>query len=276
MFLSVALLTEGNDAEVSVFRRHVSLNTHLNQRLALQSVSNQVLDGDNLQLVLLGKDHQLGHTSHRAVIVHNLHQRTSRIETCQLTQVDGSLGMSTATQYAVVLCIKRVDMSWSSEGLGFRRWVGQCLYGGCSVVCRHASGASLQLIYGDGEGSTQHRGILADLPGQVQLLAAAQGDRCTEHASCIFQHEVHHLWCDLLGGTYQIAFVLAFFIVNHYDKLAFTEVVDGFTYLVQLDCLHHFVVFQVLYSLYMSRQPMYPSAFLPTPVLTAAVGCWCY
>ena len=182
--------------------------------------------------------------------------------------------MSTATQHAVVLCIKRVDMSWSSEGLGFRRWVGQCLYGGCSVVCRHASGASLQLIYGDGEGSTQHRGVLADLPGQVQLLAAAQGDRCAEHASCIFQHEVHHFRSDLLGGTYQVAFVLAVFIVNHNDKLTFAEVIDGFTYLVQLDCLHHFVVFQVLYSLYMPRPPCCPS--VSPPVLRPVVSSCCW
>ena len=118
VLLSVALLTEGNHTEMTIFGRHIHLDTLLDNALLLQAVGNHILDGDNLQLVLLGKLHQLGQTGHGAVFVHNLDECTGRIESCQLTQVDGCFGMSRTAQHTIVLSIQRTDVSRAPEGLG--------------------------------------------------------------------------------------------------------------------------------------------------------------
>ena len=54
----------------------------------------------------------------------------------------------------------------------------------------------------------------------------------------MFQHEVHLLCCDLLGGDDQIALVFAVLIIHNDDKLALCEVLNGFFYAVQLHLFH--------------------------------------
>ena len=80
MFQTVADLSEGDELEMSVVRRHVHLFSDLDQRLFLQAVGYHVLDGDDFHVILTGKLHQLRQTGHRAVVVHDLHEGTGRIE----------------------------------------------------------------------------------------------------------------------------------------------------------------------------------------------------
>ena len=54
----------------------------------------------------------------------------------------------------------------------------------------------------------------------------------------MLQHEVHHLRGDLLGGTYQVALVLAVLIIDDDDKLAIAEIIDGLGYGVQFEFAH--------------------------------------
>ena len=173
---------------------------------------------------------QLGHARHGAVLVHDFHQCAGGVESCHAAEVDGGLGVSASAQHAVVLCVERVDVAGAPEGLRGGIGVGQGLDGLGAVVCRHAGGASLQLVYGDGERSAQHRGVVLHLVCQFELVGAADGDGCAEHASGVFQHEVHLLGCYLLCCNDQVAFVLAVFVIDHDDKLAFSEVVHGFFY----------------------------------------------
>ncbi len=60
--------------------------------------------------------------------------------------------------------------------------------------------------------------------GQVEFLAAVDCDGGAEHAAGVDQHKVDHLGGNLLGGTDQVAFVLAVFVVNDNDELTFPEV----------------------------------------------------
>ena len=98
---------------------------------------------------------------------------------------------------------------------------------------RDARRTAFQLVDGNGEGRTEHRGVVFHLMGQFQFLASFNGDRCTEHTACIFQHEIHLLGSNLLGGDNQVALVFAVFVVDHNNKLAFLEVLDGLFYVVQ-------------------------------------------
>ena len=131
---TVRLLTEGNQTEVAVLGRHIDFLALLDEALFLQTVGDHVLDGDDLQVVLLGKLHELGHAGHSAVVVHDLNERTGRVEACQLAEVDGGLGMARAAQHTIVLRIEGIDMARTPEGLGCRRGVGQGADGGGTVV----------------------------------------------------------------------------------------------------------------------------------------------
>ena len=79
MLKSCSALAEGYQAEMPVFCRHVGLVAHLYQRLFLKSVGYKVLDGDDVHLVFLGKLHEVGHTCHRTVVVHDFHECTGGI-----------------------------------------------------------------------------------------------------------------------------------------------------------------------------------------------------
>ena len=79
MLQAVTLLTEGDQAEVTVVGRHVHLFAHLDERLFLQAVGDHILDADNLHVPFLGEFHELGQAGHRTVLVHDLHQGTGRV-----------------------------------------------------------------------------------------------------------------------------------------------------------------------------------------------------
>ena len=102
---TVALLTEGDESEMSVFGRHVHLFANLDERLFLQTIGYHILDGDDFHVPLLCQLHELGQTGHCAVFIHYLHQCSCRIEVSHLTEVDGGFGMSATTQHTIVLSI---------------------------------------------------------------------------------------------------------------------------------------------------------------------------
>ena len=70
---AVALLTERNQAKMAVVSRHIDLLAFFDDALLAQSVGYHILDGDDLQIVLLGKLHQLWQTGHRAVFIHDFY-----------------------------------------------------------------------------------------------------------------------------------------------------------------------------------------------------------
>ena len=117
---TVRLLAERYQAEVAVGSRHAHLLTLLHHRFLLQSVSYQVVNRDQLHAPLVCHLAQLRQAGHRAIIVHDFHQRTSRIESSQTRQVYGSLRVPSPAQHALVLGVERIDVSRPSEG-GRRR-----------------------------------------------------------------------------------------------------------------------------------------------------------
>ena len=147
--------------------------------------------------------------------------------------------MAATAQHAVVLGVEGVDMTGTAKGLRSRCGVSQSLYGGGSVMCRHACATALQLVYRYRKRRAKHRGIVRDLMGQVQFFTTADGDGGTEHAAGMLEHEVHLLGCYLFGGDNQVAFILAVFIVDHNHKFTFGKVLDGCLYIFYIEISHN-------------------------------------
>ena len=221
---SCALLAERDKAEVSPFCWHVHFFSHLYNRFLLQAVGDEVLDGDDFHSPFLCLYLEVRHTSHCSVVVHDFHERTCWLQSCEAAEVDGCLCVSAASQHAVVLCIERIDVARASECLRCGSGVGESLDGLCAVMDRHACGASLELVHRNGERSAEHAGVVAYLMGEVKLLASGERDGHAEHASCVLEHEIHFLGCDLLGCDDEVALVLAVFIVHDDYEFSFLEV----------------------------------------------------
>ena len=115
MLQTVALLTEGDDTEVSVSSGHVCLHAFFHKAFALQAIGDEVFDLDEFHVELLSLFDELGHPCHGAVGIENLDEGGGRFQSSQTGQVDGSLGMSRTAQHTIILCIERIDMSGTTE-----------------------------------------------------------------------------------------------------------------------------------------------------------------
>ena len=97
MLQSVGLLTERNQAEMSMLCRHIHLYTFFYDRFLLQTVSYHIADRNQFQIKFICHFTQFGQTCHRTVFVHDLHKRAGRIETRQTTHINRSFGMTSTT-----------------------------------------------------------------------------------------------------------------------------------------------------------------------------------
>ena len=224
VFQVIALLAEGNQAEVAVSRRHIHLFAALYEAFAAQSVRNQIFYRDNVQSVLLGKGYELRHTCHGAVLVEYFDEAGSRLHTGEPGQVNGGFGVAGAGQYAAVLGVEGVDVSRAAETFGAHVGIGQGADGSGAVMAADACGATFQQVDGHGERSAQHTRVGLYLVLQSQLSAALVGNRGAEHAASVVQHEVHGFGRDQFGSHNQVALVLAVLIVHDNDKLSVFEV----------------------------------------------------
>ena len=111
----------------------------------------------------------------------------------------------------------------------------------------YTSGATLEFIDGNGKGCAQYRSVVLHLMRQVEFLAPFDGDRGTEHTTCVLQHEVYFLGSNLLGCDNQVAFILAVFVVYYDDKLTVLEIFYGFLYGIKFCFFHHCVIPYYIY-----------------------------
>ena len=239
MLQAVALLAEGNEAEVAVLGGHVHLVALLHQALVLQTVGYEVLDGDDVQPLALGELLQLGHACHGAVFIQYLDEAGCGLHAGQTCQVDSGLGVSGACQHAAVLGIERIDVTGAAEGFGPALGVGQGAYGGGAVVATHARGAALEFVDGHREGRAQHAGVVLHLVRQTELLAALYGDGGAQHAAAVAQHEVDVFGRNEFGCHDEVAFVFAVLVVDYDDELTVLEVLNGLFDGVEFECFHN-------------------------------------
>ena len=73
---------------------------------------------------------------------------------------------------------------------------------------------------------------------QVKLFATRHRDRRAEDATGVLQHEVYLLGRYFFGSDDEVALILAVFVIDYDDKLAFREIPDSFFDRIQFDSAH--------------------------------------
>ena len=146
VFLAVALLTEGDEAEIAILGGEVDLTAARDKSLSLKAIGNQILNRDEPHAVLLGNLTQLWEASHGTILIHNLNEGGGGLQTCKAGKVNGGLGVTGTSYDTPVLSIEGVDMSRATEVCRLACRVGQRLDGGSAVVDGYASGAALKEV----------------------------------------------------------------------------------------------------------------------------------
>ena len=172
MFEAVAQLTEYSHLKLSVFGGHHHFGAALHSGFGFQTVGNEVFDGYNLHIVLLGDLHQLRQPCHRAVLIEDFYQRSRRIQTRQPRKIHSRLGMSRTPQYAPVLSVERIYVTRTSKGFRYRLCIRQRLDGGSPVVYRNTCGTAFYLIYRNGERRAKYRRIVSHLMREFEFVGA--------------------------------------------------------------------------------------------------------
>ena len=226
MFQSVALLAERNDVEMSVGSRHVGFHTSLHERLLLEAISDEVANADNLEVVLFCHLLELWHTRHCAVFVEDFYEGCCRLKSCETRQVDCCFCVTSPTKHALVLCVERIDVTWSAKICRLAIGVGQSADCCRSVVRADSCRATFQQVHRHGERRSEHARIIFHLVVEFQFGCPACCDGCTEYASAVAKHEVDLFGCNHFGSRDEVALVLAVLIVDHNDELPLPEIVE--------------------------------------------------
>ena len=238
---AVAFLFEGNETELAPLGRHGHLFALLDDALCPQTVSDNIGDGDDFQSEPVRNLQQLGQTGHGTVLVHYLDKRTAGPHAGHAGKVDGRFGMARTPQYSLVACTQRIDVSRSAEILRLGVRVHQSANGSSPVVYRHTRSTSvMQVVHRHRERRAQQGGIIADHHVEVELPAPVFGQRGTEYAAAVMQHEIDYFRSYLLGCHDEVAFVFPVFVVHHDDDLTLAEILEDLLYGIKLPLFHAF------------------------------------
>ena len=126
-------------AELAVPGRDAGLGDALDVLLVLAPPLDQVGDGDQREVVLVGEDPQLVGLRHRALVLlaDDLADRARGLQAGQPGQVDGGLGVAGAAQHPAVLGAQRDHVAGPGEVVGDAGRVGEQPHGGGAVRCRN-------------------------------------------------------------------------------------------------------------------------------------------
>ena len=219
MIQTVARLTERNQLEVSPLGRHIHHLASFDNRLRTQTIGDDIRNRDDLHSVLLGYLHQVRHTGHRSILVHDLDQRPTGLQAGHTRQIDHGFGVSRTAQHAPIAGPQREDVSRTSQIGCPRGRIDQRTDRSCTVVCRNPCRTALpQQVNRHRKRSSQQRRIGRHLHIQIELSATILRQRCAQYAPSVMQHEIDDLGCDFLARHNKIALIFAIFIIyNDYD-----------------------------------------------------------
>ncbi len=177
-------------------------------------MADQVRDGDEPDSMFPGELLEVGHPSHRAVLVHHFADDSGGIEPGDAGEVDRRLGLPRALEHP----------SWTRAQGKHVAGPHQVRRGGLGVDGReNGTGAigggdprrnSLLRLDGNAERGPVVRGILRDHQRDAQIVEPLAGHRHANETAAVARHEVDGFRSDLLGGDGEVALVLAVLVVD--------------------------------------------------------------
>jgi len=200
----------------------------LNEFFFASPVFDQRFDGSNFQVVLFGKGLKFGKAGHGTVFVENFTNNPGGVEAREAGQVDRCFGMTGAPENSSGVSLERENVSGAHKVLRFGKGIGEDGNGLGPICGTDSSGNSLGRIDGDGEVCPLRFVIALHHKRETESVRRIGQDGCADKATSMGGHEVDDLRRDFLGGTDQVAFVFAIFVIYNDDDFSFADVGDEF------------------------------------------------
>ena len=192
-----------------------------------QSVSDNVGDVDDVQIVFLGIGDQVIPASHGAVVLDDLTDHGCWSQTGELTQIDRAFGVASAHQRAAVFGNEGEDMPRTDKIARYRLWVCQSDDAVIPLSCRDPRLGSNR-IDRDGKGRLVVGIVVGHHRQQIKPLSNCPADGCTDEPPGFFGHEVDHIRSRERRRIDQISFVFPIFVIHHDDHPTPFDLFDRF------------------------------------------------
>ena len=213
-------------AELAVPGRDAGLGDALDVLLVLAAPLDQVGDGDQREVVLVGEDPQLVGLRHRAFVLlaDDFADRARRLQAGHPGQVDGGLGVAGPAQHPAVLGAQRNDVAGPGEVVGDAGRVGEQPHRGGAVGRRDSGADAIFRVDGDGVGGAVLVLVHRVHRQQAELVADRAVQRHAQVARGVADHERDELGGGLLGGEDEVALVLPVLVIDDDDGLTRRDV----------------------------------------------------
>ncbi len=192
------------------------------------AIGDEVLDGDELEVVLGAEDLELRATHHRAVLGEDLADDAGGVQPGKAGEVGRRFCLAGAHEHAAVTHPQGEGVAGAHEVAGLRVGIEQRLDGRRTVVRRDAGRRASFGLDRHREGGLEARCVLGHHHRDAQLLEPAADERHADETASVFGHEVDGFGRDHLGGHGEVAFVLAILVIHDDDHLSGADVGDGF------------------------------------------------
>ena len=220
------LVDEG--PELPALRRDARLGDEAHQLLVLPAVADEVGDGDQREVVLLGEALQVGQPGHLGLVLgHDLAQHAGRRQPGGAGQVDRRLGVPGPLEHAAGAVAQREDVAGPVQVVRARGGVDQGGDGGRPVRGRDPGGRAVPVVDAHREGGALGLGVGRDHEGQVERVRPLGQERDADDPRGVGQEEGDVLRRGRLGRHDQVALVLTVLVVDHDGHAQAPDGVDG-------------------------------------------------
>lgn len=142
----------------------------------LANVVHQLLNGDDFEIVLLGKLLAVGQSLHESVFVsYKFTDHSGRLEPGELRELHGGFGMASSFFEKARHRSQRKNVARLYKIFRFGLGVGQQAHRQRSVVGRDSRGGSVGIVTGDGIGSSMTVGLIFQHWVQLKLVGTLSG-----------------------------------------------------------------------------------------------------
>ncbi len=208
------------------------LGDQSHELLVPAAVANEIGDGDDREVVLLGEPLQVRQAGHlRFVLGHDLAEDARRRQAGGPAEVDGRLGVAGPLEDAPGPVAQREDMAGPVQVVGTRGRVDEGADGRGTVGGRDPGRGPVPEVDAHGERGPLRLGVRRHHEGQVQRIGTLGQQRHTDDPGRMGQEEGDVLRRRRLGGHDQVTLVLPVLVV-HDDHHA--EPPDGVNGLLDL------------------------------------------
>jgi len=227
MFVRIDGGAVGVEDEIAPLGREGGGGNALDEPLAPDAVTDELVDGDDPEAVASGEALDLGEPHHGAIRVHELAKDAAVLEASEAAEVDGGLGVTSADENAALTGAEGIDVARHDEVAGDGGGIGQDMDSAGTVVGGDAGGNTEAGVDGDGEGSAVPCLVVADHKGDTQVVEALSGEGDADNTTGVTEHEADSFLSDELSRDGQVALVFTALVVDDDEKAAALVLFDG-------------------------------------------------